>query len=266
MIAFIPVCRPLFPGPPAGTPINRLAPRPVDCRSANNPLTARVQVNRLWEEIFGTGIVETLEDFGTQGEEPSDQKLLDYLATEYVRLGWDNKALLKEIVCSATYQQTSAVSEDMVARDPNNRLLARGPRVRLAAETIRDQALFAAGLLDEQLYGPPCQPPKPSFGLTAAFGSRNRHWTADTGPTRYRSRPLYSRPPQCPVSIADHLRCHRAHQLHASPHSDQYAIAGPGHDEWIRALLKQRRGWPVAPSSAAAAVRRPKSTGHSEPH
>jgi hypothetical protein len=179
-----------FPGPPAGTAINRLTlARWI--ANPENPLSARVQVNRLWEELFGVGIVETVEDFGTQGEEPSNQQLLDYLATEFVRLGWDNKALLKEIVCSATYQQSSAVSEDLQARDPNNRLLARGPRVRLAAETIRDEAMFAAGLLSANLYGPPSQPPKPSFGLTAAFGGAT-DWTADTGPNRYR-RGVYIR-------------------------------------------------------------------------
>src|SRR5205807_3238368 len=104
-----------------------------------NPLTARVAVNRLWAQLFGAGLVETEEDFGTQGELPSHPDLLDWLATEYVRLGWDTKALLKLMVTSAAYRQSSRVTPDSAARDPKNRLLARGPRFRLEAEMVRDQ-------------------------------------------------------------------------------------------------------------------------------
>jgi hypothetical protein len=145
----------------------------------------------LWEEIFGIGIVETSEDFGTQGEAPSHPELLDWLATEYVRCGWDTKRMLKLIVMSATYRQASAVSEDLVRRDPYNRLLARGPRVRLSAEEIRDQALFSAGLLSSKMFGPPCQPAKPNFGLSAAFGGTT-DWKTDAGEERFR-RGLYIR-------------------------------------------------------------------------
>src|SRR5262249_43259883 len=106
-----------------------------------NPLTARVAVNRFWAQLFGAGLVETAEDFGTQGELPSHPELLDWLATEYVRLGWDTKALLKLMVTSATYRQSSRVTPQLVARDPRNRLLSRGPRFRLEAEMVRDQAL-----------------------------------------------------------------------------------------------------------------------------
>ncbi len=159
--------------------------------SPENPLTARVAANRLWEEMFGVGIVETSEDFGTQGEPPSHPQLLDWLATEYVRSGWDTKHMLKQIVMSATYRQSSGVSESLAQRDPFNRLLARGPRVRLSAEEIRDQALAASGLLSTKMYGPPCQPPKPNFGLSAAFGATT-DWKADTGEERYR-RGLYVR-------------------------------------------------------------------------
>ncbi len=159
--------------------------------SPDNPLTARVAVNRLWEEIFGIGLVETSEDFGFQGELPSHPELLDYLATEYVRLGWDTKALLRLLVTSATYRQGSQVSDELVKRDPSNRLLARGPRVRLSAEAVRDQALFVGGLLSPKLYGPPVQPPRPNFGLSAAFGSTT-DWQASTGEDRYR-RALYTR-------------------------------------------------------------------------
>jgi hypothetical protein len=154
-------------------------------------MTARVAANRLWEEIFGIGIVETSEDFGTQGEPPSHPELLDWLATEYMQSGWDTKHMLKLMVMSAAYRQASAVSEALEHRDPYNRLLARGPRVRLSAEEIRDQSLFASGLLSGKMFGPPCQPPKPNFGLSAAFGG-STDWKADTGEERYR-RAIYIR-------------------------------------------------------------------------
>jgi hypothetical protein len=120
-----------------------------------------VAVNRLWQMLFGTGIVKTAEDFGSQGEWPSHPELLDWLATEYVRIGWDTKAMLKTIVTSSTYRQSSKADAALRDRDLENRLLARGPRVRLPAETIRDQALFAAGLLVEKLGGPSVKPYQP---------------------------------------------------------------------------------------------------------
>lgn len=186
---------PVQPGLPAALvpttgPVNRLTLARW-LVSPENPLAARVAVNRLWEQLFGIGIVESSEDFGMQGELPSHPELLDWLATEYVRLRWDTKKLIRLIVTSATYRQSSAESEAQAVRDPLNRLIARGPRVRLAAEIVRDQALFAAGLLNEKLYGPPCQPAKPNLGLAAAFGSTT-DWTADTGADRFR-RGLYIR-------------------------------------------------------------------------
>jgi mono/diheme cytochrome c family protein len=157
----------------------------------DNPLTARVAVNRLWEELFGIGIVETSEEFGTQGELPSHPELLDWLATEYVRSGWDTKAMLRLFVTSSAYRQTSAVTPALVERDPNNRLLARGPRVRLSAEGVRDQALYVAGLLSRKMGGPSVQPPQPGFGLSAAFGS-STDWTTSVGEDRFR-RGLYTK-------------------------------------------------------------------------
>jgi hypothetical protein len=180
----------IFPAPPKGEPINRLALAKWFF-NPDHPLTARVGVNRLWEEIFGIGIVETSEDFGTQGDPPSHPELLDWLATEYIKSGWDTKHMLKLMVMSAAYRQASAVSEELDHRDPTNRLLARGPRVRLSAEEIRDQSLFASGLLSPRMYGPPCQPPKPNFGLSAAFGGTT-DWKADTGEERWR-RAVYIR-------------------------------------------------------------------------
>ncbi len=159
--------------------------------SSENPLTARVAVNRLWEELFGIGIVETSEEFGMQGDLPSHPELLDWLATEYIRLGWDTKKMLKLLVMSATYRQSSQVTEVALAKDPFNRLISRGPRVRLSAEAVRDQALFVSGLLSPKMYGPPVQPPKPNFGLTAAFGGTT-DWQPSAGEDKFR-RGLYTR-------------------------------------------------------------------------
>ena len=126
-----------------------------------NPLTARVAVNRYWQMYFGTGIVRTAEDFGAQGEAPSHPELLDWLATEFVRSGWDVKAMQRLIVTSAAYRQSSLASPALRERDPENRLIARGPRVRLAAEMIRDQALLVSGLLSTKMGGPSVKPYQP---------------------------------------------------------------------------------------------------------
>ncbi|HEV3120477.1 MAG TPA: DUF1553 domain-containing protein [Isosphaeraceae bacterium] len=178
----------LHPFPQAAPP-NRLglAEWIVD---ANNPLTARVAVNRLWAQVFGTGIVETEEDFGTQGELPSHPELLDWLAMEYMHSGWDTKALLRLIVTSATYRQASKVTPELLARDPRNRLLARAPRLRLEAEMVRDQALALCGLLSRKLGGPSVFPPQPDGLWQAAFNGQ-RTWSTSKGDDRYR-RGLYT--------------------------------------------------------------------------
>jgi hypothetical protein len=143
-----------------GAPANRLALARwlVD---PSHPLTARVAVNRIWQALFGTGLVKTSEDFGSQGEPPSHPELLDFLALAYVKSGWDTKAMIRTIVMSETYRQSSKATPALIEKDPENRLLARGPRVRLAAEMIRDQALAVSGLLHEQLGGPPVKPYQP---------------------------------------------------------------------------------------------------------
>ena len=155
-----------------------------------NPLTARVAANRWWARLFGTGLVETEEDFGTQGEPPSHPELLDWLALEYRRTGWDTKAFLKMAVLSATYRQSSNVTLALLERDPRNRLLARAPRFRLEAETVRDQALALSGLLSPKIGGPsvfPVQPP----GLWQAAFNGERTWTTSAGEDRHR-RGLYT--------------------------------------------------------------------------
>lgn len=137
----------------------------------SHPLTARVIVNRIWQLHFGTGLVKTAEDLGSQGDQPSHPELLDWLATEFVRTGWNQKAFYRLLVTSATYRQTSAVSPQKIARDPENRLLARGPRFRLQAEFIRDQALAVSGLLYGKLGGASVSPYQPA-GLWEELSSR----------------------------------------------------------------------------------------------
>ncbi|MEI6257035.1 MAG: PSD1 and planctomycete cytochrome C domain-containing protein [Planctomycetota bacterium] len=181
----------VFPQPTIaeGTAVDRMALAEwlVDPR---NPLTARVVVNRIWERLFGIGIVSTSEEFGSQGDLPSHPELLDWLAVELVARKWDTKAIQRLIVTSAAYRQTSKASPELVAQDPENRLVACGPRVRLSAEVIRDQALAAAGLLSAKKGGPSVHPPQPNFGLSAAFGS-GIDWKTDIGEDRYR-RALYT--------------------------------------------------------------------------
>ncbi|GAB4142567.1 MAG: DUF1553 domain-containing protein [Planctomycetaceae bacterium] len=155
----------------------------------SNPLTARVTVNRFWQMLFGTGLVKTAEDFGTQGERPSHPQLLDWLAVEFQEKGWNVKALLKQIVLSATYRQSSDVSPTLWKRDPENRLLARGPRFRLPAETIRDQALAIAGLLTEKVGGPSVKPYQPA-GLWKEIATVAKY-DQSHGPDLYR-RSLYT--------------------------------------------------------------------------
>ncbi len=155
----------------------------------DNPLTARVVANRFWEQLFGAGLVETSDDFGVQGEPPSHPELLDWLASEFVARGWSMKELLKVIVTSETYAQASDVTADGLARDPGNRWLARGPRGRLSAEAVRDQALHVAGLLSEKIGGPSVMPPQPSGLWTIIYS--NDAWHTSPGEDRHR-RALYT--------------------------------------------------------------------------
>ena len=154
-----------------------------------NPLVARVTVNRLWEQIFGRGIVETTEDFGNKGDKPSHPELLDWLATEFVRQGWSFKAILRVIVTSATYRQSSQISPELLERDPYNKLLARGPRFRLEAEMIRDTALAASGILSNKMGGPSVFPYQPEGIWSLPYNPDK--WVNDEGENRYR-RGIYT--------------------------------------------------------------------------
>jgi hypothetical protein len=159
-----------------------------------NPLTARVAVNRFWQQVFGTGIVKTSEDFGSQGSPPSHPELLDWLAGEFVRTGWDVKRLMRSLVTSATYRQESRLRPELSSRDPDNRLLARGPRFRLAGEFVRDQALAVSGLLVPRLGGPSVRPYHPP-GLYETMAPTSpdtvKTWVQDKGDSLYR-RSLYT--------------------------------------------------------------------------
>jgi hypothetical protein len=155
------------------------------------PTTARALVNRVWQAYFGTGLVATSEDLGMQSEKPSHPELLDWLAVEFMERGWSQKALHRLIVCSNTYRQASRVTPSLQARDPYNRLLARGPRFRVDAEVVRDVALAASGLLNPQVGGPSVCPPLPGFLLEPPASYGPKVWPEDKGPNRYR-RALYT--------------------------------------------------------------------------
>ncbi len=179
----------VLPQVPAGAPKNRL----TFARwlvSPDNPLTGRVTMNRQWAAFFGRGLVKTQEDFGFQGEAPTHPELLDWLAVEFVNRGWSMKAMHRLIVTSATYRQASRVTSEHLARDPQNRWLARGPRFRIDAELVRDAALKISGLFSPKLGGPSVFPPQPpGVSSEGAYGSLT--WNVSTGPDRYR-RGLYT--------------------------------------------------------------------------
>jgi mono/diheme cytochrome c family protein len=181
-----------LPAMPADLPRNRLS----FARwlvSPEHPLTARVTVNRFWQEVFGTGLVRTAGDFGVMGELPSHPELLDWLAVEFRESGWDVKKFFKLMVTSAAYRQSALVTPLKLAKDPENRLLSRGPRFRLDGETIRDYALAASGLLVRKLGGPSVKPYQPPgvWEAVAMIGSNTRNYRRDTGDDLYR-RSLYT--------------------------------------------------------------------------
>ncbi len=157
----------------------------------DHPLTARVAVNRWWELLFGMGLVETTEDFGIQGARPSHPELLDWLATELIRTGWDQRAILRQIVLSATYRQSARTTPALLEHDPKNHLLSRGPRYRLPAETVRDNALAISGLLRAQIGGPSVKPYQPEGLWEDVSVERREKYVPDAGDGLYR-RSMYT--------------------------------------------------------------------------
>jgi hypothetical protein len=179
----------VLPGLPKDAPRNRLGLARW-LVAPENPLVGRVTVNRQWAVFFGHGIVRTAQDFGSQGELPTHPDLLDWLAVEFVKKGWSLKQVHRLIVLSATYRQASRVTPELLRRDPDNRLLARGPRVRLDAEAIRDAALCAGGLFSPKIGGPSVFPPQPA-GVTTEGAYGGLAWQPSPGADRYR-RSLYT--------------------------------------------------------------------------
>ncbi|MEM9834018.1 MAG: DUF1553 domain-containing protein [Bacteroidota bacterium] len=178
-----------WPALPDGAPNNRLGMAQW-LVSKENPLTARVMVNRLWAELFGTGIVETVEDFGSQAAKPTHPELIDWLALQFMHEhSWSIKSALKQMVMSSTYRQSSEVDPGLLQQDPRNRLLARGPRVRLTAEQVRDQVLAVSGLLSDKMYGPSVMPPQPEGVWQVIYSGRK--WETSDGEDKYR-RALYT--------------------------------------------------------------------------
>ena len=182
----------ILPPMPAELPKNRLGLAQWLLRP-EHPLTARVTVNRYWQEVFGTGIVRTTGDFGVSGELPSHPELLDWLAVEFREGGWDIKKFFKLLVTSATYRQSAAATPDKLEKDPQNRLLSRGPRFRMDAEMVRDYALAASGLLSPKIGGPSVKPYQPDgvWEAVAMIGSNTRDYRRDAGENLYR-RSLYT--------------------------------------------------------------------------
>jgi hypothetical protein len=208
---------------PANEPKNRLTMAKW-LVSRDNPLTARVTVNRLWESIFGTGIVRSSEEFGSQGDLPFHPELLDWLAAELMDSGWDIKHMLKLMLTSQAYQQSSKSTPELNERDPDNRLLARGPRFRPTGELLRDQALAVSGLLSEKMLECPCVPSR-RISVSAPPSV-----AATTGGQQRRGRPppqpLHRSAAQQPVCELHHLRRRQSRGLHDPPQPHEHAAPG----------------------------------------
>jgi hypothetical protein len=176
-------------GLPAGAPRNRLG-LAIWLTDKKNPLTSRTIVNRIWEQLFGQGIAETLEDLGTQGIAPTHESLLNYLSYQLMNTHhWSLKKTMKEMVMSATYQQDSKFNKDAMVKDPFNKFYARGPRIRLSAEQIRDQALVVSGLLSNKMYGPSVMPYQPEGVWKSPYNGAT--WNLSKEGNQYR-RALYT--------------------------------------------------------------------------
>jgi hypothetical protein len=260
----VPPAVPAFlPSLPKDAPANRLTFAKW-LFAPENPLTARVTVNRQWQAFFGRGLVKSLEDFGYQSEPPSHPELLDWLAVEFVKQGWSMKKLHRLIVTSATYKQSSRITPELAQRDPENILLARGARFRLDAEIIRDSALKAAGVLSPKMGGPGVYPPQPA-SITSEGTYGKFEWKTSEGEDRYPPQPLHLHQAHRPLRHVHHLR--RPHrrslprqtrclqQPAASPHAPQRpdvhgSRAGDGQS---KSSPNRKTTTPASKTSSAAA-------------
>ena len=222
------------------------------CCCPENPLTARVTVNRFWQEIFGTGIVKTTGDFGVTGDLPSHPELLDWLAVDFRESGWDVKRFFKLLVTSATYRQAAVVTPEKLEKDPENRLLSRGPRFRMDAEMVRDYALAASGLLVAENRRPERQAVSAAgvWEAVAMLGSNTRNYKQDNGESLYR-RSLYTFWKRAaPPASMEIFNAPSRETCTVRRERDGHAVAGAGDAE--RPAIR-RSG---APSRAARARRR----------
>ena len=194
--------------------------------SRDNPLAARVTVNRWWAELFGHGLVSTIEDFGVQGEPPTHPELLDWLAVEFMDGGWSMKHILKQVVLSSTYRQSSRLTPALQARDDQNHLYARGPRFRMDAEMIRDNALAVAGLLSAKQFGPPVRPYQPE-GLWTKIGGEKVEYVVSPGPDRYRRGVYVVWKRSAPYPSFMNFDANAAPGLHGEAVALEHAAAGP---------------------------------------
>jgi hypothetical protein len=237
----------ILPQLPAGEPANRLTLARWIV-SPTNPMTARVVVNRYWQSYFGLGIVKTPQDFGSQGDEPVNLPLLDYLATEFIHSGWDVRAMQRLIVTSATYRQDSTATPEQIQNDPENRYLAHGPRYRLPAEMVRDNALAVSGLLKERVGGPsvfPYQPPGLWEDIAFGDGFSAQSYTPSHGDDLYR-RSMYtfwkrtSPPPSLGTFDApDREKCTARRLLTNTPLQALVLLNDPTYVEASRALAER---------------------------
>ena len=220
----------VLPPMPADLPRNRLG-LALWLLRPEHPLTARVTVNRFWQEIFGTGLVRTAGDFGVSGELPSHPELLDWLASEFRDTGWDVKRFFKLLVTSATYRQSAISTPEKIEKDPQNRLLSRGPRFRMDAEMVRDYALAAGGLLACKVGGPSARPYQPEgvWEAVAMPESNTRVYQRDQGAESLSPQPLYVLEAQRTACVDGDLQRPQPRGLHGPPRAHRHTFAGSCH-------------------------------------
>ncbi len=231
-----------LPPLPTDAPKNRLG-LAAWLTAPRHPLTARVLVNRLWQEFFGRGLVVTSENFGLQGALPSHPELLDWLARDFIAHGWDHKRACRQIVLSATYRQTAAASRELRERDPDNILLTRGPVRRLPAEMLRDSALALGGLLNAQVGGPPVKPYAPDGSMWRSLNSFLPEYRADSGAGAASPLALHLLAAHDPAAEYVGLRHGHARRLHHAPAVDEHPAPATGAAERSAIRRSRARAW-----------------------